>query len=183
LAIVTVTWPLAYLSATPVRFVEIYLAPRASGAIRVESTVAVARSSGRTAVMDFYAQTDDPGIARVVVQLRKSTSSAFVDAATFDVDRGVIRGVLQLGSPASPVGAHEVYSFRVVAHPSNDIDAEGQLVVVMTTVAGAGQTVILTIGLMASLIQILESTARWYYATRSPSDSSEEISETTDAVG
>jgi hypothetical protein len=161
LFIVMVTGPLLYWASHPLRVVEVYLQPLPGGRIVLPRTVAVTRSDGRVAYVDWYGETLDNTIERVTLEIHPDTHPTFIQVGTYDVRNGEVRGVLPLGSQEWPLVEDARYTFRLV-DSNGRVVLEGRILADVTTVAGGDQSAIAAIGLLASVIQILEALARYF---------------------
>jgi hypothetical protein len=156
---VMVTGPLLYWASHPVRLVEVYLQPLQGGRVLLPRTVAITRSNGRVAYVDWYGETLDSTLERVTLEVHPEAHPTFIQVGTYDVHNGEVRGVLPLGSQEWPLVEDARYSFKLV-DLGGRVVLEGRILADVTTVAGGDQAAIAAIGLLASVIQILEALAR-----------------------
>lgn len=161
LIVLTVTVPLIYWSLTPIRLVVVVIQPdRDGGEPRLRSRLVLTTSNGTSAYVDFTCESSDPALKALTVLLRSSGDREFHPAGTLEARGGLLRGVVQLGRSERPLSDHEVYTFRL-ADGTGNVLMDGTILPRGTTVAGRDQALVLTVGILASVIQILEAVARW----------------------
>jgi hypothetical protein len=100
----------------------------------------------------------DPDINQVQLYIRPTTVKASFGQGAWRVQRGVVRGVVELGSSDWPLEEDESYSFRLASADDDDRTlAEGTIIARVSDLAVRPGGALLWIGLLASLIQILQT--------------------------
>jgi hypothetical protein len=164
---VFVTAPLVYVASKPVRVVEVSIQPEDDSAAHVLSRGIVSRSFGGPVFFDFRADVRDQSIERVALQIRPNNEPTFRTQDPpngYPVDGGIARGTAQLGSTGAPLEHDEQYSFRLVRlsggsppTPGTGVLAEGRILARVAEVAGPDRLMIAAIGVLASIIAILQA--------------------------
>jgi hypothetical protein len=159
LTLALVTLPLTFLRFKSERIVEITIAPISSPGATVICHSAIARVSRGPALFEFCAELFDPEIDKVQLYIRPIRLKASFGQGSWRVQRGSVSGVAELGSSSWPLAEDESYSFRLAT--ADDYDrtlAEGTIVARVSDLAVRSGGALLWIGLLASLIQIFQTT-------------------------
>jgi hypothetical protein len=147
-------------------YIEIH--PKRQNGLRFLSTDSLVRSDGRSPVFfDLITFVEDPAVTHVELQIRPITGSEWFSQGQFEVSKGLVIGTAQLGSSSYPLRTTERYTFQL-RNNSGKVLSDGSIVASAYEIAGANRWIIGGIGLVASILGILQRLAGQERAKPSP---------------
>jgi hypothetical protein len=154
-----VTSPLCCFGLRPTLLVEVLVEPT-SGSQGQAVTRRVVTQPDSNGVVFWELRVQLPKPAQdVQLELRPETERRFYrQSPGVPLSDGVLAFVVQLGSPEWPVRDDQRYSFRFMSSDGESL-LDGEVLARVRPIAGSTPWVVASIGLLASVLQILASVA------------------------
>jgi hypothetical protein len=158
LTAVFITLPLAYFALKPTYFAEILLSQQAQSVVQIQSKKTFTKVDGDgRAFFEFRASTSLANGSKVTFEIKPDADPQYhPQGKGFKVDNGMIVGICQLASKEWPLHQNEKYIFHIVNVNQQEI-MHGEIIAMVYSIAGSSQLVIGFIGLLASILQIIQA--------------------------
>jgi hypothetical protein len=157
---VLVTVPLMALALQPVKIVEIDLAPSLIRSGHLPCTVATTRVRSGPAFFQFVVEGLAADVHKVRLHITPDGIKESFPQDDYPVQDGRASGRAQLASDQYPLSQDERYMFRLTDADSDATLMEGTVLVGVEELAGPAPSILALIGVLASVIQIVEAMRR-----------------------
>jgi hypothetical protein len=156
-----ITVPLWYYAARPVRMVQIQLSPTFTASGHLPCAVSNTRVNAGPAFFQFDIEGLATNVRRVALSIVPDNGKSFVlQDRGLPVQNGRASGRAQLGSDDYPITQASGYTFQLVDVDTNTTLMQGLIFAHVDELAGPTPWTLALIGLLASIIQILETVRR-----------------------
>lgn len=159
LTVALVTAPLAVLALRPMQLTVVAVRPNESGTVRMLTSDVLVRQDVPGAVFfDLRARLAPAGTRTVTVEVRPSEVGKWYTQLPAPVDDGFMVATVQLGSADAPLTKDEWYAYRL-RDQKGAVVADGRIAASVYRIAGADRWIVGTIGLVASVLQLVSFVA------------------------